>query len=76
MYDFSLINTRVYVYGCLLSSKTDFHIQCCKIKMNYTFNIIFLNQKKYFKYIHYLTMNYMLHSKKSSSCMLKKALRK
>lgn len=34
------------MYVCLLSSKTDLHIQCCKIKMNYTFNIIFLNQKK------------------------------
>lgn len=45
------------MYVCLLSSKTDLHIQCCKIKMNYTFNLIFLNQKKYFKYIHYLTMN-------------------
>lgn len=45
MYDFSLINTCVYMYVCFLSSKTDFHIQCCKIKMNYTFNIIFLNQK-------------------------------
>lgn len=33
------------MYVCFLSSKTDFHIQCCKIKMNYTFNIIFLNQK-------------------------------
>lgn len=37
------------MYVCLLSSKTDFHIQCCKIKMNYTFNIIFLNQKNVFQ---------------------------
>lgn len=64
------------MYVCLLSSKTDLHIQCCKIKMNYTFNIIFLNQKKVFQ-VYTLSHNeWHAAFKEVYSPMLKKALRK